>query len=154
MKNEKGMINVDLDWERKSQTVSGWTHAGVKERAADSALHIKMSNVTYQGLAGSCACACNEPDMKATWRDMDVDWWRLCESVPMCRPVYIYYMESEIWVFVFEKGKRKRNWENSRGRAMKHWQHIVVGFLHRVFCYTLVVISLTNSLPGGLSIRT
>lgn len=40
------MINVELDSGRKSQTVSGRTHARVKERAADSADHIKVSDVT------------------------------------------------------------------------------------------------------------
>ncbi len=50
-----------------------------------------------------------------------------------------------------ERGKlRNRRIE----RAAKHWQHTVVGFLHGGVCYTLVVISLTNNLPRGLSART
>ncbi len=42
----------------KSQTVSGQTPARVKGSAADSADHIKMSDFTYQGLAGVCSCTC------------------------------------------------------------------------------------------------
>lgn len=49
---------MELDRERKSQAVSGRTHARVKEGAADSADHIKVSDVTYQILAGVCACMC------------------------------------------------------------------------------------------------
>lgn len=71
------MINVELDRERKSQTVFGRTHARVKERAADSADHIKVSDVTYQGLAGVSAYMCilmcvlfqgdYEPERKGIW---------------------------------------------------------------------------------------
>lgn len=64
-------------------------------------------------------------------------------------------------MFVHEKrkigvsvdGKEKLR-KRRREREVRHWQHTAVGFLHRGFCYTLVVISLTNNLPGGLSVRT
>lgn len=129
------MINVDLDWERKSQTVSGRIRASVKERAADSAVHIKMSDVTYQGLAGSCACVCvcNEPDLKATCRDMDVDWWRLCESVPLCRLVYIYYLCVCIWKGKDLKKERLRKMKRESNEALttpSGWFSTQGGFLY------------------------
>lgn len=52
----------------------------------------------------------------------------------------------------YELGERET--ENKGEGEVKHWQHTAAGFLHRGFCYTLVVISLTNNLHGGLSVRT
>lgn len=70
--------------------------------------------------------------------------------------MYFNVMRRTVLQFQVDVGDTGKKWKRGRRgeREVKHWQHTAVGFLHRGLCYTLVVISLTNNLPGGLSVRT
>lgn len=65
----------------------------------------------------------------------------------------VFVCEKKI-IFQFQLMLEKEKLRNSRreGKVM-HRQHTLVGFLHRGFFYTLVMILLTNNLLGGLSVR-
>lgn len=56
----------------------------------------------------------NEPDMKGTWGEPDVDWWRLCESAHMYKP-FICDTVSEVG----EKGKIRLPFQFGEGETEK-----------------------------------
>lgn len=136
-----------LDWERKSQTVCGQTH----HRAADSADHIKVRNATFQ--AGVCVyvglyiCFLLGGQQARRW-SYAVVGQRLMAAVWKVGTCTSFHGMEMRWACVFvcvwvDGGKLKKRRERSEAlAACCSW------FSPRGFRYTLVVISLTNNLPG------
>ncbi len=169
---------------RKPQKLSVQTKARVKERAADSADHIKVSDVTNQDLAGVCACMCilllvcvcvcvcvfcSKEAMNQTLGQPGGTLRQIvgrCVKVCICtHHVFALWTVRCVCACVWDEEDQiavsadiwEGETEKKKGGGREKWSSgntLRLVFLHRGFSYTLVVISLTNNLPGGLSVRT